>query len=171
MSKMIIKDNFNNKLKITDVFNNLFSKKIYKYRYLGICKLKKMPEYNFKLSIFNVMLEDYTNYTVFIKRISKQQIEETLFCYWLFCEKNYNTKGNFYLQKARLKSEKVIQNNDYIQKYILNLLSKNNKIWKASNIYIVDLKKMNSGNFFDIEEKRKMKSDINTNDYLFVGII
>lgn len=154
MQKVLININKN---EFVNIFNLIFNKKVLKFTYLGKCKLNKMLEYNFVLYEFNVVLEDFTNYTVFIKTISGDDIRQSLFCYWQFCEENYNIHGRFYLNKASIKNDNINQHPDFVQKYTLNLLSKNNKVWKASDIDIIDL--------------NKLKEENNTNEYLFIGII
>lgn len=176
MQKIIIK---NKKIKIISILNCLFNKKVLRFTYLGICRLNKMPEYNFNLYEFNVMLQDFSNYTVFIKKISKESIKENLFCYWQFCEENYNMHGNFYLHKASLRNEILNNNLEYVHKYTLQLLSKNKKIWKASDINIVDTDKMNTQMNFnnlhknsnDSYERYSKGVKNNTKEYLFIGII
>ena len=67
---------------------------------------------------------------------------------------------------------------NFIQKYSLQLLSKNNKIWKVSDISIIDLRKKNQFNNncgIHIDYFTRYKRD-NVNyykdkDYLFIGII
>ena len=176
MQKIMIK---NNKISLISILNCLFNKKVLKFTYLGMCKLNKMPEYDFNLYEFNVMLQDFSNYTIFIKKISKNTIKESLFCYWQFCEENYNMNAKFYLNKASLRNEVLNNNLIYVHKYTMQLLSKNNKIWKASDINIVDLDKMNVQMSFgrihkskDNNYKRK-KEDLkdNTKECLFIGII
>lgn len=176
MQKILIK---NKKIELIKVLNTIFNKKVFKFTYLGRCKLNKMMEYNFWLYEFNVMLDDFSNYTVFIKKISREEIKETLFCYWQFCEENYNMHGKFYLNKANLKNQVFKEVPEYVQKYTLQLLSKNNKIWKASDINIVNLRKMEvqmSFNNIRIDYFEKYNRDIidysnNTKEYLFIGII
>lgn len=176
MQKNFIK---NNKIWLISILNCLFNKKVLKFTYLGMCKLNKMPEYDFNLYEFNVMLQDFSNYTIFIKKISKNKIKETLFCYWQFCEESYNMQGNFYLLKASLKNEVFNSNLDYVHKYTLQLLSKNNKIWKASDINIVDLNKVDAQiNYNNIYKRiynsykgKDKRSKDNTKEYLFIGII
>lgn len=173
MQKVMIKIDKNQFIKI---FNKLFNKKVLKFTYLGKCRLNKMREYNFVLYEFNVMLEDFTNYTVFIKTITGDDVKQSLFCYWQFCEENYNIHGKFYLNKASIKSENINQHSNCVQKYTLQLLSKNNKIWKASDIDIIDLKKLKE----EMKDEKQMKSFYqrekidykdNTKEYLFIGII
>lgn len=173
MQKLLIKNNT-----IISILNCIFNKKVLKFTYLGMCGLNKIPEYDFLLYEFNVILQDYTNYTVFIKRISKKNIKKDLFCYWQFCEENYNLCGNFYLRKASLKNEDFNNNLDYVQKYSLKLLSKNDKIWKVSDINIIDLDNMNLQKRFKELHKKHFKSyegnikrENNAKEYLFIGII
>ena len=173
MQKVLIKINKN---QFVNLFNEVFNKKVLKFTYLGKCRLNKLLEYNFVLYEFNVVLEDFTNFTVFIKTIKGDDIEQSLFCYWQFCEENYNMHGKFYLNKASIKNDILNQHPNCVQKYTLELLSKNNKIWKASDIDIVDLEKLKDKTFFN-EPKRKYnqgeKIDYkdNTKEYLFIGII
>lgn len=173
MQKVLIKINKN---QFINLFNKVFNKKVLKFTYLGKCRLNKMLEYNFVLYEFNVMLEDFTNYTVFIKTITGDDIKQSLFCYWQFCEENYNIHGKFYLNKASIKSDNINQHPNCVQKYTLQLLSKNNKIWKASDIDIIDLNKLKDENIFEKPKKnnyQKEKIDYknNTKEYLFIGII
>lgn len=169
MQKLLVKNIIFDKTKIIKILNNIFDKKVYRFTYLGICKLNKMPEYNFWVYEFNVMLEDYSNYTVYIRKFSNIKFEENLFCYWQFCEENYNLHCNFYLNKANLQNEFSKSKKDYIQKYSLQLLSKNNIIWKASDINIVDLNKLKYKRD-NIDSKRMIKVS-NSKEYLFIGII
>lgn len=173
MQKVLIKINKN---QLINLFNKVFNKKVLKFTYLGKCRLNKMLEYNFVLYEFNVMLEDFTNYTVFIKTITGDDIKQSLFCYWQFCEENYNIHGKFYLNKASIKNDNINQHPNCVQKYTLELLSKNNKIWKASDIDIIDLNKLKDENIFEEPKKnnyQKEKIDYknNTKEYLFIGII
>jgi len=175
MYKLLIKNLLYENVNITEFLNQIFNKKVYRFTYLGKCKLNKMPEYNFVLTEFNVMLDDFTNYTVFLKKFSKNKLEENLFCYWQFCEENFNLHGNFYLKKANIQNinyEKY--NNNY--KYTLQLLSKNNKIWKASDINIIELHQNKvQKNIQEYKGKLGVISqDIendNSKEYLFIGII
>ena len=73
-----------NNLSLNKILNGLFKKRIKRMTYLGVYELKQMPEYRFKLLKFNVILEDYNNYTVFVKLIDKYRVKESLFCYWFF---------------------------------------------------------------------------------------
>ena len=173
MQKVLIKIDKN---QFVNIFNMLFNKKVLRFTYLGKCKLNKMLEYNFVLYEFNVMLEDFTNYTVFIKTISGDDIKQSLFCYWQFCEENYNIHGRSYLNKASIKNDNINQHPDFVQKYTLKLLSKNNKIWKASDIDIIDLNKLKEENFHKKQknkenQREKFNYTNNTKEYLFIGII
>lgn len=173
MQKVLIKINKN---QFINLFNKVFNKKVLKFTYLGKCRLNKMLEYNFVLYEFNVMLEDFTNYTVFIKTITGDDIKQSLFCYWQFCEENYNIHGKFYLNKASIKNDNINQHTNCVQKYTLELLSKNNKIWKASDIDIIDLNKLKDENIFEEPKKNNYKKEKidyknNTKEYLFIGII
>ena len=161
---------------IKNLFNIIFNKRVIRFTYLGRCKLNKMSEYNFELCEFNIMLEDFSNYTVFIKRISKEEVKETLFCYWQFCEENYNLHGNFYQNKANLRNIGFKEVPEYFQKYSLQLLSKNNKIWKVSDINIIDLRKIKKqmkNRELDNEKYKSNRIDYsnNTKEYIFIGII
>ncbi len=169
MQKKLVKNIIFDKTKIIKILNNIFDKKVYRFTYLGICKLNKMPEYNFWVYEFNVMLEDFSNYTVYIRKFSNVKVEENLFCYWQFCEENYNLNCNFYLNKANLQNEYLKYPKDYIQKYSLQLLSKNNKIWKASDINIIDLYKLKHKREY-VSFKRRDKINY-SKEYLFIGII
>lgn len=173
MQKVLIKINKN---QFINLFNKVFNKKVLKFTYLGKCRLNKMLEYNFVLYEFNVMLEDFTNYTVFIKTITGDDIKQSLFCYWQFCEENYNIHGKFYLNKASIKNDNINQHPNCVQKYTLELLSKNDKIWKASDIDIIDLNKLKDENIFEEPknnnyQKEKIDYKNNTKEYLFIGII
>ncbi|MBR0491740.1 MAG: hypothetical protein IJJ82_06845 [Clostridia bacterium] len=173
MQKVMIKIDKN---QLKKIFNKLFNKKVLKFTYLGKCRLNKMMEYNFVLYEFNVMLEDFTNYTVFIKTITGDDVKQSLFCYWQFCEENYNIHGKFYLNKASIKSENINQYPNCVQKYTLQLLSKNNKIWKASDIDIIDLKKLkeemkDEKQMKNLHQREKIDYKYNTKEYLFIGII
>lgn len=172
MQKLLVKDSVFSKINIIEIINNIFDKKVYKFTYLGKCKLNKMPEYDFCLYEFNAMLNDFSNYTVYIKGFSRSMLEETLFCYWQFCEENYNVHGNFYLHKANLKIKSLKENKNNNQKYSLQLLSKNNKIWKASDINIVELKKIKELKNAKMYNRKDYKKNIeSTYEFLFIGII
>ena len=175
MYELLIKNLLYKNIDVAKILDPLFNKNVYKITYLGKCKLNKMPEYNFFLHEFNVMLNDFSNYTVFIKKFSKNQLEENLFCYWQFCEENFNSHGKFYLNKANIQNNyEKNRNNSY--KYSLQLLSKNNKIWKASDINIIEIpeKKEQKNIIMNKRKKCVKESNIindNSKEYLFVGII
>ncbi|MBO6232782.1 MAG: hypothetical protein J6N78_01780 [Clostridia bacterium] len=172
MDKTLIKRTMFSKENIVRVLNKIFDKKVYRFTYLGKCKLDKMPEYNFCLHEFNVVLEDYTNYTVFIKEFSNNSIKENLFCYWQFCEENYNLNGNFYLNKAKLQNKELSTKENNMRKYSMQLLSKNNKIWKVSDIFIIGVKdKIIQKNEIYYNELYINETDEKLNDFLFIGII
>ena len=172
MDKTLIKRTMFSKENIVRILNKIFDKKVYRFTYLGKCKLDKMPEYNFCLYEFNVVLEDYTNYTVFIKEFSNYSIKENLFCYWQFCEENYNLNGNFYLNKAKLQNKELSTKENNMRKYSMQLLSKNNKIWKVSDIFIIGVKdKIIQKNEIYYNELYINETDEKLNDFLFIGII
>lgn len=125
-----------NNLSLNKILNGLFKKRIKRMTYLGVYELKQMPEYRFKLLKFNVILEDYNNYTVFVKLIDKYRVKESLFCYWFFCEQNYSINTKFFAPKTSVLNEK---NKSYEIKYEFQLLKKNNKIWKSSFVDIINL--------------------------------
>ena len=127
-----------NNLSLNKIINSLFVPNIKRITYLGSIKLKKLPEYNFRLLKFNVILENFCNYIVYVKLINNYQVEESLFCYWLFCEENHI----LYTKSHNSKVNIINCNSKYYEKkYELQLLASDNKIWKNSHIDIIDLNK------------------------------
>ena len=57
----------NNNLSLKIMLKNIFNKQIIRITYLGNTKLKRVEEYKFNLLKFNIVLEDYSNYSVFIR--------------------------------------------------------------------------------------------------------
>ena len=123
-------------LSLREVLSNQFSRKISRITYLGNCKIDAIPEYKYVILKFNIVLDNYSNYTVFIKIINAYNIEESLFCYWLFCEKNYNLRTQYYTPKANIVNYKQ---NCTDQKFEMQLFGKDNKIWKTSIISVTNL--------------------------------
>ncbi|MBR3003161.1 MAG: hypothetical protein IKF38_06400 [Clostridia bacterium] len=153
-----------NNLSLNKILNNLFNKKIKRMRYLGCNKLAKMPEYKFNLLKFNVILEDYSNYSVFIKIINEEQIEESLFCYWFFCEENYSFNTKFHAPKANIIN---YEKRSYERKYKLQILSDNPEIFKSTFIDFININQYKNTNL----KKRKRNSLEQTNKFLFVAIL
>ncbi len=154
----------NNKLSLNKILNSIFSQRILRITYLGINNLKKMPEYNFSLLKFNIVLEDYSNYSVFIKLINSHQVKESLFCYWFFCEENYSLNTKFYAPKANIIN---YRHKYYEKKFEVQLLYKNNKIWKSSFVDIINLeqyikKNLSNKNINNLDE---------VNKFLFIAVL
>jgi len=125
-------------LSLNKILAEIFNKKIKKITYLGNYRLNQMPEYRFSILKFNVVLEDYSNYTVFIRLINSYQLKESLFCYWFFCEENYSLNTKFYAPKANIVNYKLKK---YEKRYEMQLLNKNKKIWKSSLVDIINIRK------------------------------
>lgn len=150
-----------NRLSLNKILNALFNFKIKRIRYLGNNLLNKMPEYNFNLLKFNVVLNDFTNYTIFVKLIDKCKIQESLFCFWFFCEEKYSYNTSFSVPKANIinyKSQK------YEKKYELQFINKKNKIEKSSFVNIINLNEY-------VKEKINVDNKKEIEKYLFIGII
>ena len=110
-------------------------------------KINRIPEYKYILLKFNIVLDNFSNHTVFIRIIKDYQIEESLFCYWLFCEKNYNLRTQYYTPKANIVNCK----RDYTdKKFEMQLFGRNNKVWKTSVINITNLNDRINDNFLFI---------------------
>lgn len=150
-----------NKISLRRLLNGIFSNEIKRITYLGNCNIRKMPEYKFNLLKFNVALQDYSNYSAFIRIIDKCQIEESLFCYWLFCEEYFSINTRFYAPKASITSMK---NEEYEKRYKLQLLNNKNEVYKSSLIDIVDIEEYCKNKLLSLNSK-------NNNKYLFVAII
>lgn len=127
-----------NKVSLNKLLNNLFNKKVKNITYLGNCKLRKMPEYKFNLLKYNIVLEDYSNHCIFIRLINDEKIEENLFCYWFFCEEYFGLSKKYYAPKANIVN---VQKKNYEIKYNMQILNKQNKLWKSSYVDIINLKK------------------------------
>lgn len=127
-----------NNISLNILLKNVFNLKIINVTFLGKCILKGMPEYNFGLLKYNVVLEDYSNYTIFIKLINKEKIEESLFCYWFFCEEYFGLKNRHYTSKANIIN---LKKNNYETQFSMEIFNKHNILWKKSFVDIIDLKK------------------------------
>ena len=150
-----------NKLSLRRILNNLFNYKIKNIKYLGSNLLNKMPEYNFKLLKFNVVLNDYSNYTIYIKLIDECKIQESLFCYWFFCDENHSFNTRFSVPRANIinyKSQK------YEKRYELQFINRDKKIWKCSFVDIINLNEY-------AKEKISLRYKKEIKKYLFIGII
>lgn len=152
------------KLSLNKVLSNIFNQKIKRITYLGSCKLRKMPEYNFNIVKFNVVIEDFSNYTIFIRIINSCQIEESLFCYWIFCDENYSLDTKFYAPKANIINYNLQK---YEKRYEMKLFKRNNKIWKSSFVDIINVKKYCKSKLKNIENAKMLE----TNEYLFIAIL
>ena len=134
-------------LYLNKVLSNQFKRKINRITYLGNCRINAIPEYKYILLKFNIVLDNFSNHTVFIRIIKDYQIEESLFCYWLFCEKNYNLRTQYYTPKANIVNYK----RDYTdKKFEMQLFGTNNKVWKTSVINITNLNDRINDNFLFI---------------------
>ena len=153
----------NNNLSLKIMLKNIFNKKILRITYLGNTKLRRVEEYKFNLLKFNIVLEDYSNYSVFIRLIDDFQVEESLFCYWLLCEENYSFNTKFYIPKANILNYK---SNSCSTRYKLQLLSKRKKIWKSSFVEIINLDK-----YLKQKIDKKRNSSVETNKFLFIAIL
>lgn len=154
------------KIILNNLLTNLFNIRVRNVTFLDRCKLRKMPEYEYSLLKYNVVLEDYTNYTIFIRLIEKEKIEENLFCYWFFYEEYFGIIDKKYMPKANLINYK---NKKYNTKYVMEILNIKNKIWKESVINIIDLKEYYRTNIVKIEKDEVIMNDINK--LLFIAII
>ena len=152
------------KLSLKKILASIFNKKIIKITYLGNYKLNKMPEYRFNVLKFNVVLENYINYTAFIKLISLYKVKESLFCYWLFCEENYSLNTKFYVPKANIVNYKQ---KNYEKRYEMQLLRRNHKIWNRSLVDIINLKKYCKTNLKNLDYN--IFNGIN--EFLFIAIL
>lgn len=153
----------NNNLSLKIMLKNIFNKKIIRITYLGNAKLRAMEEYKFNLLKFNIVLEDYSNYSIFIRLINNYQVEENLFCYWLLCEENYSFNTKFYIPKANILNYKK---DNCSTMYKLQLLSKNKKVWKSSFVEIINLDK-----YLKQKINKKRNSSVETNKFLFIAIL
>lgn len=153
-----------NNLSLRKLINSLFKTEVKRITYLGVNELKKMPDYKFKLLKFNIVLENYKNYTVLIKLIDKCKIEENLFCYWFFCEENYSVNTKFFAPEANILNG---NSNGYEKRFEFQLLNRKNEVWKSSFVDIINLKQYcrNNLSFKDSEKLRKI------NKSLFIGIL
>lgn len=146
-------------LSLKKVFSKLFNKKIKKITYLGKSRLKKIKEYEFSVLKFNIVLEKYYNYTVFIKLIDYFEIEKSLYCYWFFYEENYGINKELSIKRANITNQK----SDYYEKrFELQLFQKNKMIRKKSLIDIISVGKYC---------KLYLKNSEDVNDLLFIAII
>ena len=153
-----------NELSLKKVLNSIFSQKIKNITYLGNSKLAKMPEYKFILLKFNIVLEDYSNYNVFLRLIEESKIEESLFCYWFFCEENFSFSTKFHAPKANIINYK---NRNYEQKYKLQILSSNKEVIKSTYIDFINIDKYKKENLKSTKRNLSEK----TNKFLFVAIL
>ncbi|MBR0351220.1 MAG: hypothetical protein IJH76_05350 [Clostridia bacterium] len=144
---------------------NIFKEKVKNITYLGRCELHKMPEYKFRLFKYNVVLEDFSNYTIFIKIIDDEKIEETLFCYWFFCEEYYGIKNKQYISKASIIN---LAKQSYETKYNMEILNKKNIVWKTSFVDIINLKEFYEKNTMKNKNKEKETFD---GQSLFISVI
>lgn len=152
-----------NNLSLNKLMNNIFNKKIKKMTYLGNNILNKMPEYKFSLLKFNIVLEDYRNYYVFIRLINRYQIKESLFCYWFFCDEYFCLNTKFSKSKANIINYNA---KFYERRYELNLFGKNNKISKNSLIDVINLKQYSKVNIKNISKETLEHMD----KFLFIAI-
>lgn len=162
-----------NTLAIKNILQNTLNCKIKEIKFKGIERLKKISEYNFKLMKVEVVLETNIKREIYLKIINKEKVQETIFCYWYFCEeKNLTNKvknGKYYNKKATITEYKSKYYN-YKKKFNIKFLNKNYKICKSSNIYFLDLDKYilrfnenKKGRFWDnFNIEKKM---------IFIGII
>lgn len=84
----------------------------------GISEYKKIPEYNFKLIKIKVLLANHIEYDAYLKVTNRYKIDETIFCYYSFCEekcKNKSTKMQLIeLTKLNAVSNEVKLKNDLL---------------------------------------------------------
>lgn len=159
-----------NNITIKHILEEIFNKKIYDIEFSGIEELNKIPEYQFKLVKINVLLENKRKYNVFLKFISKYKMNETIFCYWYFCEEKYKEnkckQKKYYNKKANIIEYK----NTYCGKMVdIQLLNREKKIWKNSETHFIELEK-----YIQNKCKRKQttsKSINKSEEILFIGII
>lgn len=162
MNKRILKKYFMmNNISLHKLLNNILNDEIKKITYLGNYNMQKMPEYRFNLLKFNVVLQDFSNCSIFIRIINKNKIEENLFCYWLFCEEYFKVSTQLYVPKADVIN---VKSKHYEKRYKYQLLGKNNKISKSSFIDIVDINNYLKANLSIYNGK-------NINEYLFIAVI
>lgn len=177
MQKKIVKEKnklinyleFNN-ISLKNLLEEIINKKIYDIEYIGLEELNQIPEYKFELLKLNIFAQNDKKYNVFLKLINKYKINETIFCYWYFCEKKYcidNSNLNRYCNKKAniIKYKNVL----YKKKFNIQLLNKNNKIWRNTDIHLIELEKY-------IQNKCRQKqvnsrTISNLDEILFVGII
>lgn len=149
-------------LSLNKILSIIFNKRIRRIKYLEDCKLKQMPEYKFNLAKFNIVLDDWSNHTMFIRLIDYYKVKESLFCYWLFCEENYSLKTRFFDTKANIVN---LEMQKYEKRYEMQLLDRKKQIWKNSFVDIINLRKYNKLENLSIIRKT------NIDKYLFIAII
>lgn len=153
-----------NDLSLKRLLETLFKQNIRKLTYLGNSRLNKMPEYEFCLLIFNVIFEDCSNYCVYIKIANEDQVEESLFCYWLFCEEKFKLNMQFCTPENNIV---ICKNRYYETKYELRILDKNKKYYRNTLVDFIDIYKYKISNLKQI----KRNSLEQTNKFLFVAIM
>lgn len=158
-----------NRLIIKKILEDILNQKIIKIDFLGLRSLKQIPEYNFNLSKVEVMLENNTKHDVYLKNINKNKTQETIFCYWYFCEENYgvkaNKKGKYYAKKAMITEYR----NQYDRKkYNIKFLGKQYKMHKSSNLYFINMQKY----IYEFYGKEiVLKNKPIADEILFIGIV
>ena len=137
----------NNYAKIKEILENLFNEQIRKMEKPKLQKLEQIPEYKFKLIKISITLKSNKKFDVFLKLTNGNKINETIFCYWYFCEEKY--KFNINDKKGKAEEE---------------ILNKNNKICKNSNVYFLELKNSKKKKAKSIKMQKK-------ENILFIGVI
>lgn len=152
----------NNNIFLKVLLQSVFNLEIKNVTFLGECKLKKMTEYKFNLLKYNIVLEDFSNYTIFIKLVDKDKVEESLFCYWFFCEEYYGLNSRPYIPKANIIN---LEQNSYKIQYNMAIFNKNNILWKNSLLSFINLKE------YCLKHLIKDKNIKQLNKSLFIAII
>ena len=158
----------NNYAKIKEILENLFNEQIRKMEKPKLQKLEQIPEYKFKLIKISITLKSNKKFDVFLKLTNENKINETIFCYWYFCEEKYKfniNENSKYNKKANIKWNQNFNNlNDSKGKAEVEILNKNNKICKNSNVYFLELKNSKKEKAKSIKMQKK-------ENILFIGVI
>jgi hypothetical protein len=168
-----ILQNKENKNLIINLLYKMLNIKFCDITFNGLEEFKSIEEYDFYLINFIGTTQDGTKKEVFIRRIKKGKIRESLFCIcYLTYEKYFNNNSKEIvkkLNKITISEEKEKQN--HINKVCVNLLEEANKR-ESINMEI---------NFIEvssiIEQIKKIKEkgwekyiEINPKDILIVGV-
>lgn len=174
---MILEIAKENEKDIIEILNRITKAKIEKIEFYNSIGMNDLSDYNFNMSELTGITSDNRKAKIYMKKIKRNKIKESIFCYWTVLYEEYMRYRQYEEMKKIINKVSIgeIEKEEEFKKSVFLSIENNNSefLKNGTTVHLVDIKEY-INNFFSSYKSTnfwKKIEDMSNEDILLIGIV